>query len=203
MNKDNLLFAVVGILIGFVAGFLLKEAMDLRQPPRILPGQGVVDGQGQPPGGDPSMGGQGEQGGPASTEVQELVAHLREHPDDADAVRRLADLNFNIQNWPRGVELYSRYLELRPGDPDVLSDLAVCYRGLGEMDKALSTLRQAQQAAPQHWQSVYNEVIILAFDLKQFDAATQVLEKLKAMQPNNKNVTDLAAEVERQKKNAA
>jgi tetratricopeptide (TPR) repeat protein len=196
LNKDNLLFAVVGTLIGFVAGFLLKEAMDIRQPPRILPGQAAVE---TGPAGDPTAGGQG---GPASTEVQQLVEHLRENPNDAEAIRRLADLNFNIQNWPRGVELYSRYLELRPGDPNILSDLAVCYRGLGELDQALATLRQAQRVAPEHWQSVYNEIIILAFDLKQFDDADQVLARLKRMQPDNKNVSDLAAEVERQK-NAA
>lgn len=196
MNKDNLLFAVVGILVGFVSGFLLKEAMDIRQPPRIVAGQTV--GQ-QAPAGGPLPGGGA---GPASTEVQELVAHLQKNPDDAEATRRLADLNFEIQNWGRAGELYSRYLELRGADPDVLSDLAVCNRGLGEMDKALANLRQAQQLAPEHWQSVYNEVIILAFDLKQFDQATQVLEKLKKMQPDNQNVASLAAEVER-RKNAA
>jgi Flp pilus assembly protein TadD len=201
LNKDNLLFVVVGVLIGFVSGFLLKEAMDLRQPPRIRPGQAAAE-IGAEASGQPSDPAAGAQGGPANAEVQELVAHLQQNPDDADAVRRLADLNFNIKNWKRAGELYAHYLELRPGDPDVMSDLAVCYRGLGDFDRALASLRQAQQLSPEHWQSVYNEVVILAFDLQQFDAALQVLEKLKKMQPDNKNVADLAAEVERQKKAA-
>jgi tetratricopeptide (TPR) repeat protein len=199
LNKDNLLFAVFGILIGFVSGFLLKEAMDIRQPARILPGQAAIQGAAGPA---PASGPGGQSGGPASAEVQELVAHLQQNPNDADAIRRLADLNFEIGSWKRAADLYTRYLALRGDDPDVLSDLAVCYRESKDIDRALQTLRRAQGVAPDHWQSVYNEAIILVFDLQQLDAATQVMDKLKKMQPDNQRVAELAAEIERQK-NAA
>jgi uncharacterized protein HemY len=204
LNKDNLLFAIIGILVGFFAGYLLQEAMSARQPPRL------VQGQGAPASETPEMpettampaGPGGGQAPAGMAEIQQLRQYVEQNPNDADAVRQLANLNFDISNWQRAQELYSRYLELRPGDPDVLSDLGISYRGNKDFDKALETFRKAQQVAPEHWQAYYNEVVVLAFDMKRFDAAGEVLDKLRRMQPDNENVAKLAAEVERQRNSA-
>ena len=37
MNKDNLIFAVIGILVGFIAGYLMHEVVASKQPPRLTP----------------------------------------------------------------------------------------------------------------------------------------------------------------------
>lgn len=203
MNKDNLLFAVVGILLGFVSGYLLFEAMAARQPPRLgtVGGAATAAGpMGQPgaPQGAPAQGGTG----PAMAQIEELNRRLQENPNDADAVRTLANLNFDIQNWQRAQELYSRYLEIRPNDPDVQVDLGVTHRELGQFDRALALFDQVQQQNPSHWQSYYNEIVVLAFDLKRFDEASQALARLRELQPGNPDVERLAAAVEQQR-NAA
>ena len=199
MNKDNLLFAVVGILIGFVSGYLLFEAMAARQPPRLgTAGGAPMAQQAVPQGAAPAQGGTG----PAMAQIEELQRRLQENPNDADAVRTLANLNFDIQNWQRAQELYVRYLEIRPDDPDVLVDLGVTNRELGQFDRALELFHQVQQQNPSHWQSYYNEVVVLAFDLKRFDEAGQALARLRELQPANPDVERLAAAVEQQR-NAA
>ena len=99
-------------------------------------------------------------------------------------------------------ELYRHYLELKPNDPDVMTDLGIAYRETQEFDKSLEQFQLAQKAAPGHWQAYYNEIVVLAFDLKKFDQATQILAKLQQMQPGNPDVAKLAAEVARQR-NAA
>src|SRR5689334_18338763 len=122
-----------GLLVGFVFAYLLFEAMSSRQPPRLTPalraqlatgdeavqGSGAadarVDAQGQAPG-DAQGQAQGQQGGPAMAEIQQLREFVEKNPNNADAVRKLADLNFDIQNWKRAQELYSHYLELKPND---------------------------------------------------------------------------------------
>jgi len=205
LNKDNLLFTIIGLLVGFFAGYLMQEAMAARQPARLPQGEAAaVAPGGTPTGQPPAAGGSADvAGGPAGmAEIQQLRQYVEQNPEDADAVRQLANLNFDISNWRRAQELYIRYLELRPGDPDVLSDLGISYRGNKEFDKALATFRKAQQLAPEHWQAYYNEVVVLAFDMKEFDAASEVLAKLQRLQPNNESVTQLVAEVERQR-NAA
>jgi Flp pilus assembly protein TadD len=211
LSKDNVISAVIGVLLGFIAGSLSHEAMSARQPARFVPGStapGVaVDpnaGMGAPtapapgaqaPGAAPAPGG----GGPAMAQVQEMQSRVARDPNDADAVLALANMNFDIQNWSKARDLYARYLELRPGNPDIMSDLGVTYRELKEYDKALELFDQAQTIAPDHWQSRFNEVIVLAFDLKKFDEADRVLDELRRMQPGNADVERLASEVNRQR----
>ncbi|MEA2603463.1 MAG: hypothetical protein QOF89_4455 [Acidobacteriota bacterium] len=216
MNRDNLLFATIGILVGFIAGYLVHEVMATRQPPRLTPemrAQIVVPGgeQGGPapegdagaaPAADPgaSQAAAGAGGpGPAMQAIQELKDYVDKNPKDAQAVRKLADLNFDIRNWQRAQELYRHYLELKPNDPDVLTDLGISFRETKEYDQALRHFQEAQKAAPDHWQAYYNQVVVLAFDLKKLDEANQVLAKLQQMQPGNPDVEKLAGAVAKQR----
>ena len=212
MNKDNLLYLMGGLLVGFVFAYLLFEAMSTRQPPRLTPAlraqialgdeavqsgsaDARVDAQGQAPG--DAQGQQNQQA--AMAEIQQLRAYVEKNPNDASAVRKLADLNFDIQNWRRAQELYSHYLELKPNDPDVMTDLGITYRGVKDYGKALDLFRQTQKLSPGHWQALYNEVVVLAFDLKKLDQAGTVLAKLEQMQPGNPDVKRLADAVARQR----
>jgi tetratricopeptide (TPR) repeat protein len=215
VNKDNLLFLMGGLLVGFVSAYLFFEAMAARQPPRLTPqmraqivsgddggnamgaAETAADAAGAANGGGAAAG-----GGPAMAEIQQLRDFVEKNPNDADAVRKLADLNFNISNWLRAQELYAHYLTLKPNDPDVLTDLGITYRETKQPDKALDLFRRSKQMAPDHWQSYYNEVVVLAFDLKKNDEADQVLAQLQKMQPGNPDVAKLADAVTRQRKAA-
>ena len=145
MNKDNFLFALIGLLVGFISGYLLHEVMAARQPARALPGQAMA----APPG-TSAPGGQAEQppaasqqAGPSMEQVQQLADYVEKNPNDAEAALQLAHLNFDIQNWGRARDLYQRYLELRPENPDVLTDLGVTYRNLQDHERALQLFRRA------------------------------------------------------------
>lgn len=204
MNKDNALFATIGVLLGFLAGYLLQEVMVLRQPARLLPGQAAVAvqgaGQGQPGPGAPPAGPPGSAGsdvGAPMAQIQQLLDRIKANPEDAEAVLQLASLNLEIRNWARARDLYRRYLELQPADPNlpnVLLDMAVAQRALGELEPALATLRQARQISPQHWQSLFNIVVVLV-DLQRFGEAEEALAELKRLQPDNAQVNELATAV--------
>jgi tetratricopeptide (TPR) repeat protein len=200
LNKDNLLFLMGGLLLGFVFAYLLFEAMASRQPPRLTAAL-----RSQIAMGDPAAGGGSEappgaaQGAPAMAEIQQLRDFVEKNPNDIQAVRKLADLNFDIQNWQRAQELYSHYLELKPNDPDVITDLGITYRGLQQYDKALDLFNQAKKLEPGHWQAYYNEVVVLAFDLKKPDQANQILGQLQQLQPGNPEVARLAEALAKQR----
>lgn len=223
-QKDNILFLMGGLLVGFVVAYLMFEAMASRQPPRLTPAlraQIVAgdEGNGGAPGGAPMAGGEAQAAAgagaagaaaadpaaagangatPPMAEIQKLREYVEKNPNDLDAVRKLADLNFDIQNWQRAQELYTHYLELKPKDTDVMTDLGITYRGLRQFDKALDMFHQAKKLDPNHWQSDYNEVVVLAFDLKKTAQANQVLTELRKMQPANPDVAKLAEAVARQ-----
>ena len=100
-------------------------------------------------------------------------------------------------NYARAKELYERYLTLRPAEPGVLTDLGVSLRGLGQFQEAMARFEEAQKLESDHWQSLYNEVVVLAFDLKDMPKAQAVLRRLRQLQPDNPEVTRLAEEVAR------
>lgn len=199
MNRDNVLFGVMGILVGFIAGYFLHELMAARQPPRLLPGQQMAQAppaEGGAAQGPSAAGGAGP-AGPQMAQIQQLKQYVDTHPDDADAVLQLANLNFDIQSWQRARDLYTHYLDLKPGNPDVMTDLGVALRELGESQKALETFRRVEAMAPQHVISRFNEVVVLAFDLKDFPAAEKALAELRKLAPDNPDVAKLASEVEK------
>ena len=84
----------------------------------------------------------------------------------------------------------------------MITDLGISYRETKNYDQALEQFQQARKLAPDHWQSYYNEVVVLAFDLKRHDEANQLLQELQRMQPSNPDVAKLAEAVTRQR-NAA
>jgi hypothetical protein len=133
----------------------------------------------------------GAGGGPAMAEIQQLRDYVASHPKDADAVLKLANLNFDISNWGRARDLYAQYLGLRGPNPDVLTDLGTCYRQLRDFNGALEQFRRAEQLSPSHWKSRFAEVVVLAFDLNQRDAADQAFAKLQAVAPAQPEVARL------------
>jgi hypothetical protein len=213
MTRDNLLYTTIGILAGFISGYFAHEVIAARQPPPLallqaaqaaaLGGNGAdpreQGGAAVPPGGrvpvDPGVGGTGGPAVPAMADINRLKEQVEKNPNDADAILTLANLNYDIRNWARSRELYERYLKLRPAQPDVLTDLGVSLRGVGEFQAAMGRFEEAQKLQAGHWQSLYNEVVVLAFDLKDMPRAQQVLTHLRRLQPDNPEVTRLADEV--------
>lgn len=217
-------------MIGFLSGYLMEEAMDARQPARAIPGQVAMGGPGGPAAAMPGLGGPGTAPvgpagpsgatGPSPMQMMQrlegLQQQLAQNPDNPELLLAVANESFDVAQqvpnpagsrplWMQARDSYTRYLELQPQAanlPNVLSDLGVSHQELGEFDQALAMFRRAREIAPDHWQSLFNQVVVLAFNMRQFDEAMQVLEELKRVQPNNPDVQRLAAAVEEQR-NAA
>jgi hypothetical protein len=237
VNKDNAISVVMGLLVGFIVGYVLHDVMVAHQPLRRLPGEGAVVTSAAAPdaesggapgapgapsddaaaagGGSPAAsdgGAAGATGGgtgggaapggsppPAMAAVQQLRDYVATHPKDADAVLKLANLNFDISSWARARDLYTQYLGLRGPNPDVLTDLGTCYRQLHQFDNALAQFRHAEELAPAHWKSRFAEVVVLAFDLNQTAAADQAFGKLQALAPGQPEVAQLGAALQRRR----
>jgi tetratricopeptide (TPR) repeat protein len=219
VNKDNLLFTLFGLLLGFVAAWLMFERVALRQPPRLTPDQlaAAAAGQAVPgPGSAPSasagappagMPGAAPQAQIDTSKLDDLQRRLQQSPQDPDLILAVANESFDIASkagkapfvWQQARDHYLQYISLKQPNPDVLSDLGVTYRELGQYDDALKTFEQAEKMAPEHWQSKYNQVIVLAFDLKQYDKAQSILADLQKEHPDNADIRQLAEAVARER----
>jgi len=190
LTRENGLFLLIGLLAGFLVGYLIQESVASVQPARVAVGAG---GQlPHPPVGDAPSG-----GAPAMAEINRLKELVERNPEDRQALLTLANMNFDIANWARAQELYERYLGLVPDDADALTDLGISLRSQGKFQEALERFRRARELRPDHWQSVFNEVVVLAFDLSDFAAADEKIAELRELAPGNPDVERLASEVDR------
>jgi tetratricopeptide (TPR) repeat protein len=209
MNKDNLLFATIGLLFGFIGGYLMHEVMVARQPARRMAGEQTaaqlgpgaqVGPEAAPDPNSPVAPAAGDSStAPGMAQIQKLREHVEAHPDDAPAVLELANLNYNISNWPRARDLYERYIKLLPPSAEVLTDLGTCYRNTNQFDRALELFRKAETMSPNNWQARFNEVVVLGIDLNKLDEANAKLAALQQMQPGNTDIAQLAAEITRRR----
>ncbi|MEM7048224.1 MAG: tetratricopeptide repeat protein [Acidobacteriota bacterium] len=189
MNRDNALFLAAGILVGFLLGYFLFESVAERQPPRLPMGAAAAAGGVPPAAGAPAA---GAVEGPFMAQVRRLEERLRQNPEDADAVRQLSDLYVDAQAWEPATQGYARYLQLRPGDPDILSELGTALYQLGRYEEALQQFDLAQEIAPNHWESLFNRAVTLAFGLSRWDDALAVVEQLRSLRPDDASVQRLA-----------
>ena len=202
MTRDHLLVLLIGLLSGFILGYVAHEVMASRQPvpafasggpQQTVPPQAAPQQQGSTPQGSAPQGQAGMQ------QVQQLRQYVAENPDDLDAVRTLANLNYDIANWSRAVELYRSYLDKRPDDVDVATDLGAALRHQGNPEEALKLFDDVLVRRPDHWQSLYNQILVLAFDMNRLDDAWTKVQELQTMQPSNADVQRLATEIERRR----
>jgi Flp pilus assembly protein TadD len=195
VNRDNLLFILIGLLAGFIAGYLVQDLQVDRQAPRLVHGD---DAAAPPTAGAPQAEAAGAQDQAAARargmmeEMRGLENYLAENPDDAEAALRLGALAAEVGSWETCVQAMERYTELRGETPNVLSDLGICYRGIGRVDRALALFDRAQEIEPDHWESRINEAMVLGFDQGDFEAAERVLDELRSLRPGDPGVERLA-----------
>jgi tetratricopeptide (TPR) repeat protein len=183
---------VVGLMLGLTLGYVLAE----RQP--VPPAKALVRGaaaesaslpEGHPPVPDAAM----DAGAPeVERQAAELRGLLAKSPGDFGLMVALGNLYFDAGRWEEARMWYEQGLEVRGGDANVLTDLAVAYRNLGQPERSLQILDQVVAAEPDHWQAWYNRVVVLHFDLHRHDEAEQALEKLETMAKTNPQVPDLS-----------
>jgi cytochrome c-type biogenesis protein CcmH/NrfG len=115
--------------------------------------------------------------------LQDAQAVVAAKPGDYDALVHLGNAAYDAREFAQAADAYERALKLHPDDPNVMTDLGTAYRNEGQIDKALELFRKARAADPKHWQSLYNEVIVLAMDKHDHAGADVALARLKAEHP--------------------
>ncbi len=228
MNRDNALFLLMGILVGVVAAYPLFEAMSVRQPALRVPGpadaaaSGPVPGSAGPGGGAPPV----EQirqlreyveANPQDADALLTLAQLnisindllrartlyeryvQLRPADSAGALTLANLYFDTREYAKARDRYLEVLAKEPARPDVLTDLGVCYRNLGDPQRAVEIFRKARELRPDMPQALYNEALVLAVDLADYPAADLLVARLRQVQPGNPQTEALASEIERRR----
>lgn len=115
--------------------------------------------------------------------LRQAQAAAQLDPGDYGTLVNLGNAAYDAQEYAQAVDAYEKALKLQPDDPNVLTDLGTAYRNQGQLDKALELFRKARALDPKHWQSLYNEVVVLALDKHEHAAADAALARLKKEHP--------------------
>ena len=137
MTRDNLLFAIIGILLGFIGGFLLASNISQREA-AMRSGAGSAQTQNLPPNHPPVAGDQttGDGGQQMLASVQTAMKQARENPNDFDAQVTAAKLQYQIQRYDQAIEYLLAANKVKPTDWDVLAMLGVANLDAGHFDAA-------------------------------------------------------------------
>lgn len=91
---------------------------------------------------------------------EEYKRIIAEDPQNYEALVGLGNLYFDNQQYQQAVEYYRRALKINPDDPNVRTDLAICYTYLDLLDLAASELKQVIEKYPNHAQAHFNLAIV-------------------------------------------
>jgi tetratricopeptide (TPR) repeat protein len=199
---DRGLFLVLGLLAGFTAAYLYLD-----KNPSAVPQAGPADPHagltGVGPGATRDLPGSG--GGQPSLatdpvarqKLLELEAAVVKEPKNAELLVQLGNTAYDVEDWKKAVEAYEGSLKLRAGDANVLTDLGVAYRNLGNTDKALAMFLQASARDPNHWPARFNQAVIFGIDKGDTKKALEILAKLKKEHPEIPALDTLTGDIEK------
>jgi tetratricopeptide (TPR) repeat protein len=202
---DRGLFLAVGLLAGFAAAYLYLDK-NPSAVPQASPADPHAGLTGVGPGATRDLPGSG--GGQPSLsadpvarqKLNDLEAAVAKEPKNADLLVQLGNTAYDVEEWKKAVDAYERALKLRDADPNVLTDLGVAYRNLGNVDKALAMFTQASARDPNHWPAQFNLAIVYGIDKGETKKALEILTKVKKEHPEIPALDRLASELEQRAK---
>lgn len=109
MTRENLLFAVIGILFGFIVGFIFASTMSQRSAQLAAnTAESLPANHPQVPSADSKNPQQ------VFADVQEAIAKARNEPNNFDAQMKAAELYYQIQRNDQAIEYLLKANQLKP-----------------------------------------------------------------------------------------
>jgi tetratricopeptide (TPR) repeat protein len=178
MSRENLLFAIIGILLGFIVGFMFASSMSQKQMSQQTASQGL------PADHPPLAGGQNAPDPQAMrAEVAGQLEKARNEPNNFEAQIKAAQLYYQIQRYDQAIEFLLKANTLKPTDYQTVVALAVTNLDAEHYDTAEKWYRAAMKMKS-------DDVMVLAgladTTLKKGDAkaAEDAIAKLEKADPN-------------------
>lgn len=179
MSRENILFAIIGLLLGFIVGFMFASSMSQKAM------QAATAGTQAMPSDHPPVGGQNG-ANPQATfqQVQAALEKARNEPKNFEAQVQAADLYYQIQRFDQAIEYLLKANEINPTDYRTVVLLGLVNLDAGHFDTAEKWYRAAMKMKA-------DDVMVLsglaATTLQKGDAkaAEDAIAKLEKVDPNS------------------
>jgi len=178
MTRENLLFAIIGVLAGFIIGFLFASTMNQRQ-------QSVVSTAARQnlPADHPPISGAGGGGGDTQqtfADVQASMKKAREEPQNFEAQITAARLEYQIQRFDEAIEFLLKANQLKPDDYETIANLGMVNLDASHYEQSVKWYKAALMKKPDDVPVVDGlcAATLGAGDAKEAEKCIEKLEKL-------------------------
>ncbi len=184
MTRENLLFAIIGVLLGFIIGFIFASNMNQRYGPGA---PAVPSAQNLPADHPPIQGGDPQNPQAIFAQVQASMKKAREEPNNFAAQVDAAKLEYQIQRYDQAVEFLLKANQLKPDDYEVVVMLGAANLEGGHYDMADKWYKIALAKKPD---DVGTLASLAYMQLQKGDAkaAEQAIAALEKVAPSNEDL---------------
>src|SRR5688572_17878108 len=184
MTRENLLFGIIGILLGFIVGFMFASSMSQKTQ------QGQLASAGQSlPADHPPVGAQNPATNPEEVRAQvtQSLEKARNEPKNFEAQLKAAELYYQIGRYDQAIEFLLKANQLNPTDYRTVAVLGMVNLDAGNYDTAEKWYRAAMKMKS-------DDVMVLAglaaATLEKGDAkaAEDAIAQLEKVDPNSQDL---------------
>ena len=183
MTRENILFAIIGLLLGFIVGFMFASSMSQKAASQ----QAAASSQGLPADHPPV----GAQNAPnpqgMQAEVQASLEKARNEPKNFDAQIQAAELYYQIQRYDQAIEYLIKANQIQPTDYRTVVLLGVVNLDAGHYDVAEKWYRAALKMKSDDV-AVLSGLAAATLSRGDAKAAEDAIAKLEKVDPNSEDL---------------
>jgi tetratricopeptide (TPR) repeat protein len=198
MKKETvILMVVIALLVGFTVGVTVGILYMINRGEKELEGVATVQKSQIAPLGAPSPTPSGRD--ELASQIKPLKEIVKKDPKNLAAWVELGNLYFDSDQPREAIDAYTRYLAIKPDNPDVRTDMGIMFRKLGQFDRAIEEFRKAAQSDLKHVNSRYNIGLVLLHDKQDIKGAIKAWEDYLKVDPNSEKAQRIKTQIEKMK----
>jgi tetratricopeptide (TPR) repeat protein len=183
-TSRNIHFAILGIILGATFGYIFAfYQVQSTMPP-------------------PALGFSGTPPNHPEVSNEQLLAMFKEalakNPNNPELMTKYANFLFDLQKYSEAAEWFQKVLAIQPDNIGARTDMATALWNIGQRDKAMAEYQKSLAADPRHMPTLYNVVIAELDGSRNLQAASDVVKKMEAIDPNYPGLAALKKRLEQE-----
>lgn len=126
MNKQNLLFAIVGILAGLIVGFMFANSLNRNMATPVTASASTMNQNSNMPAGHPEVPGSNTSPQPSmanASEIEAAIDKARKEPNNFEAQISAAQFYYQIERYDGALEFLIQANKLKPDNYEIIVQL--------------------------------------------------------------------------------
>jgi tetratricopeptide (TPR) repeat protein len=134
--------------------------------------------------------------------LSELESLSAKNPSNLEYKTHIGDIYYDMGKYEKAAEYYQASLKLKPKNPNVETDLAVCFHYLGQNDQSLQALDNVLEYSPDFAEALFNKGIVIMRAKGDLKSGLAVWERLLKAHPDYPKKAEIKQAIDQMKSSA-